>query len=163
MPSKAKRMQICAACYQFSLFSLSPWNYKSVVPTALFIPSVTAGDNYVQEACRGRILGTARKWDADPSFKKCHILQKVEGVPSGHRGLSGVPSWSPTPAPAPQTPPRSAEISQNKTLRWKGWMWWGRVKKDESSWENEKQLCLRPRLTPTVLWWPERSHFKMGK
>lgn len=57
MPSKAKRMQISAACYQFSLVSLSPWNYKSVVPTAPFPPAEAAGDHYEQEACRGGILG----------------------------------------------------------------------------------------------------------
>lgn len=61
MPSKAKRMLISVGCYQFSLFSLSPQNYKSVVPTALFIPSFTAGHNYAQEANRGTYFGSSQE------------------------------------------------------------------------------------------------------
>lgn len=89
MPSKAKRMQISVACYQFSSVSLSPWNYKSVVPTAPFLPGVAAGDNYVQEACRGGILRAVRKCDVDPSFKELVVLQTLEGVQADHRALLG--------------------------------------------------------------------------
>lgn len=101
MPSKAKRMQISAACYQFSLFSLSPWNYKSVIPTALFIPSVTAGDNYVQEACRGVYFWEqpGRKMWIRP-LRNATFCRKVcvwGGLHSGHRVLAGVPLLNPTP------------------------------------------------------------------
>lgn len=45
----------------FPSFSLSPRNYKSVVSTALFIPNVTAGDNYAQEARRGTYFGSSQE------------------------------------------------------------------------------------------------------
>lgn len=74
-------MLISVACSQFSSFSLSPQNYKSVVPAALFIPSVTAGDNYTQEASRGLYIGGrgVRKRAVDPFFKAGDALSTTKG------------------------------------------------------------------------------------
>lgn len=114
MPSKAKRMLISVACYQFSSFSLSPQNYKSVVPTALFIRSVTAGDNYAQEARRGTHFGGSQevsggsilqgRWDA-----------RLQGCTLAMGPFWGRFTQGPATPANPLPPSGSVKISQNKT------------------------------------------------
>lgn len=107
-------MLISVACYQFSPFSLSPQNYKSVVSTAPFIPSVTAGDNYAQEARRGTYFGSSQEASGGS------VLQgRRSTIDRGGCTLATGPFWGlfSEPPPGPRHQPWPVKISQNKTLR----------------------------------------------
>lgn len=133
MPSKAKRMLICVACYQFSSFSLSPQNYKSVVSTALFIPNVTAGDNYAQEARRGMYFGSSQEASGGS------ILQgRWATIVYGGCTLATGHFWGLFTEPPPVPRHHHGLWRLAKTRQGGGWGISRR--KDEREGENEKQL-----------------------
>ena len=97
---KAWRMLIYVACYRFSFLSPFPWNYKCVVPMALFIPNPTAGDNYTQETRRGTYFwGALRKKMVPPSLKGAKVCVCVGvGVFGGVVVTGPLPGLSPPEA-----------------------------------------------------------------
>lgn len=120
MPFKAKRMLIFVACYQFSfLFTLTP-NYKSVVSTAPFIPGVTAGDNYAQEARRGTHFGSSQEASGGSVLQGSRSTTDCRGGWVGwgsslDPGSFGGLFTDPPPSFSPPLWP--LKISQNKTWR----------------------------------------------
>lgn len=153
-------MLISVACYQFSPFSLSPQNYKSVVSTAPFIPSVTAGDNYAQEARRGTYFGSSQEASGGS------VLQgRRSTIDRGGCTLATGPFWGlfSEPPPGPRHQPWPVKISQNKTLRRvgdlekEGW-------KKGRKWEATLDLLCLPSvlslLPRTAFQQPKPSHIR---
>lgn len=130
-------MLISVACYQFSSFSLSPQNYKSVVPTALFIPVFQLGTIIHRKRVRSCSLGAGSERRIHPSRKATHC--RLQG--GGGCSLATGPFWDLFTEPlctGSSPPPRPRKISQGGWVGKEGGVW---IKQDERR-EKMRSLCL---------------------